>query len=424
LSLVTLMGMLACGSWACGGWALGQVLDSALPGDIPGFQVAPGLARITARRAMAQPLGFSVQSLDILPLIDLGAGYDRASGLAASGLDGPGSPLVAVTPQLRLIDPIIGIAGVVRLNAERYARAPQQDTTNVTAALGWRVQIGPDRLDVGVARAALQEDALGLAAGDGAGSALPFRVQLRAVRAAWRHQFGVVTLKGGVGATQSQISAHGAAPGFRDATSVQGRLQAITTRHAPLRWVVQLDGRRTNYAGVLVGAPYGTTRALALQAGVATPRDAIFTLRALVGGAQVRVVRERGEGVSPTGGVVPVFVLAMGWMPDRLSAVGVSLSRTDTGNPGLSLPGHPIERAGLAAALGVDRHVVVVARLHGTQAVVPGGVAREWAVRLAVRWRIGRMVTVAPHVSERWRRDVPGLAPREFRAVLALRVAP
>ncbi|WP_460254566.1 hypothetical protein [Acidiphilium sp. MT5] len=418
------MGMLACGSWACGGWALGQVLDSALPGDIPGFQVAPGLARITARRAMAQPLGFSVQSLEILPSIDLGAGYDRASGLAASGLDGPGSPLVAVTPQLRLIDPIIGIAGVVRLNAERYARAPQQDTTNVTAALGWRVQIGPDRLDVGVARAALQEDALGLAAGDGAGSALPFRVQLRAVRAAWRHQFGVVTLKGGVGATHSQISAHGAAPGFRDATSVQGRLQAITTRHAPLRWVVQLDGRRTNYAGVLVGAPYGTTRALALQAGVATPRDAIFTLRALVGGAQVRVVRERGEGVSPTGGVVPVFVLAMGWMPDRLSAVGVSLSRTDTGNPGLSLPGHPIERAGLAAALGVDRHVVVAARLHGTQAVVPGGVAREWAVRLAVRWRIGRMVTVAPHVSERWRRDVPGLAPREFRAVLALRVAP
>ncbi len=420
MSLFTLMGMLA-----CGGWARGQSLDAALPGDIPGFQVQPGLARITARRAMAQPLGFSVQALQILPSIDLGIGYDHASGLAASGLDGPGSPLVAVTPQLRLIDPIIGMAGVVRLNAVRYARAPQQDTTNVTAALGWRVQIGPDRLDLGVARAALQEDALGLAASDGgAGSALPFRVQLRAARAAWRHQFGVVTLDGGVGATQSTISAQGVAPGFREATTWQGRLRAITTRHAPLRWVVQLDGRRTDYAGVLAGAPYGATRALALQAGVATPRDAIFTLRALVGGAQVRVAGVRGVGLSPTGGVVPVFVLAMGWMPDRLSAVGVSLSRTDTGNPELSLPGHPIERAGLAAALGVDRHVVVAARLHGTQAVVPGGVAREWAVRLAVRWRIGRMVTVAPHLSERWRRDVPGLAPREFRAVLALRVAP
>ncbi len=420
MSLVTLMGMLA-----CGGWARGQSLDAALPGDIPGFQVQPGLARITARRAMAQPLGFSVQALQILPSIAVGVGDDRASGLAVSGLDGPGSPLVAVTPELRLIDPIIGIAGVVRLNAERYARAPQQDTTNVTAALGWRGQIGPDRLDLGVARAALQEDALGLAGGDGgAGSALPFRVQLRAARAAWRHQFGVVTLDGGVGATQSQISARGVAPGFRQATSFQGRVRAITSLHAPLRWVVQLDGRRTSYAGVLAGAPYGATRALALQAGVATPRDAIFTLRALVGGAQVRVAGVRGVGLSPTGGVVPVFVLAMGWMPDRLSAVGVSLSRTDTGNPGLSLPGHPIERAGLAAALGVDRHVVVAARLHGTQAVVPGGVAREWAVRLAVRWRIGRMVTVAPHLSERWRRDVPGLAPREFRAVLALRVAP
>jgi hypothetical protein len=415
LSLALMIGTLA-----CGGWARGQALDSALPGDIPGFQVAPGLARITARRAIAQPLGFSVQSLQILPSIDMGVGYDRASGLAASGLDGPGSPLLAVTPQLRLIDPIIGIAGVVRLDAERYARAPQQDTTNVTAALGWRVLIGPDRLDLGVARAALHEDALGAGASDGgAGSALPFRVQLRAARMAWRHQFGMVTLDGGVGATQSRISTRGAAPGFRRATSLQGRLRSITTRHAPLRWVVQLDGRQTDYAGVLAGAPYGATRALALQAGVATPRDAIFTLRALMGGARVHVA-----GVSHTGGVVPVFVLAMGWMPDRLSALGISLSRTDTGNPGLSLPGHPIERAGFAAALGVDRHVVVAARLRGTQAVVPGGVAREWAVRVAVRWRIGRMVTVAPHLSERWRRDVPGLAPREFRAVLAMRVAP
>ncbi|OYV70057.1 MAG: hypothetical protein B7Z67_06440 [Acidiphilium sp. 21-60-14] len=395
--------------------ARGQGLDSALPGDIPGFQVAPGLARITARRAGAQPLGFSWQSLLILPSIGVATGYYHAPGLGVAG-----SALLGVTPQMRFIDPIIGVAGVIRLNAERYARAPRQDTTDVTLALGWRVQAGPDRLDLGIARAVMQEDALGLAGGDGGvGNALPYQVQVRVVRADWRHHLGLVTLDGGLGATRSQIGSVGLAPGFRTATGLHGRMRAITTRHAPLRWVVQLDGRRTDYAGVLPGAPFGTTNALAVQAGVSTPRDAIMTLRALVGAARVRVA-----GAQHRGGVVPVFVLAAGWMPDRLSAIGLSVSRTDTGNPGLSLPGHPIERAGLGAALGVDRHWVVDAGLHGTQASVSGGVAREVAVRMGLRWRIGRMVTLAPHLADIWRSRVPGLAPHEFRAVFDVRVAP
>ena len=396
------------------GVARGQGLDQILPGAIPGFQPEPGLARITARRADAQKLGYRVRDAQIMPSLTVTPGYDSAPAL---GIDG--SALLGLAPQVRLIDPVLGIAGILGVTQTDYARTPRQNATNLIAALGWRVQAGPDRSDLGVARVISAADALGLTGSAPVGAGLPYRVRLRAARADWRHRFGMVTLDVGIGASRSRIVARRLVPAFRAATTLQARLRAISTRHAPLRWVGQIDAQHTHYAGVISGAPFGTTEAVAAKIGLATPRHAIMTGRALVGLTRVQVA-----GVGHTGGLAPVFTVALGWMPDRLSAVGISVSRSDSIAEGLTLPGHPIDRAGLAVALGYDRHLVVEAGLRLTRAAVPGATAQALVARAGLRWRIGRMMTVAPDLTEAWRHRVPGLAGREFRAELELRFAP
>ncbi len=399
--------------------ARGQGLDQIVPGAIPGFQSAPGLARITARRRSAQPLGYALQDLHILPSLTLTPGYDSAPALATSG-----SASLEVAPQIRLLDPVLGLVGVLGVSNTDYAQAPRQNATSMIAALGWRVQVGRDRVDVGVARVVSAADALGLVSSpqvgiSPVGTGLTYQAHLRAMRANWRHRFGMFTVKDGIGLSRSRIVARQFVPAFRTATTLQGQVRAISTSHALLRFLTQIDAQHTHYAGVIIGAPFGTTEAVGAKIGLATPARAIITWRALVGLARVRVA-----GVGHTGGLVPVFTVALGWMPDRLSAVAMTLSRTDSAADGLTLPGHPIERAGLAVALGYDRRIVLEGGLRATQAAVPGGLAREAVIQAGLRWRIGRMITVAPDLTEAWRHRVPGLAAHEFRAELELRFAP
>jgi len=110
--------------------ARGQGLDQIMPGAIPGFQSAPGLARITARRRSAQPLGYALQDLQIMPSLTLTPGYDSAPALATSG-----SALGGVAPQIRLIDPVLGLVGIAVLMVGAYLKGPAA-VPPILAAIG------------------------------------------------------------------------------------------------------------------------------------------------------------------------------------------------------------------------------------------------------------------------------------------------
>lgn len=342
------------------GWPAGaaaQLIDSAYPKDVPGFDTAPGVSvtsRIEDDVAWSQiPLGAGL----LHPEITQSLSHDSAilAGQRPSWIVST-RPSVSYTSA----DPARGggIGAVVSVDDERYAQAPDQSYTDWTAALGGVVDLADCKVTAGYAHLALHENANALDAapydaplGYGvdilrlSGETQPSRLTLRPSADLMRFVFGTASI-GGLPAPQSYrdrlvgdlgVTLDYGIMGYRDPNQLEIVIRAGGARYPN----VTLDQPGRDWVG-------GT-----LLVGVEHALDGIWGWRFAVG------VGARAYGNGYQDETVPLAEAAVTWQPsERTTWHGVLFRRIeDATNEGIG--GYVATVAGIAMDHELQRHLIL-----------------------------------------------------------------
>lgn len=396
------------------GWA--QTLDSVFPVGVPGFGAAPGVSVLSRLHRGTLPRGITDGALAIYPSLALGAGVDTAPAA------GSGSAMLTATPSVRLADPALGFGGFASDTVERWPGRPGLDSNSLSAALGETLKFGADRLTLGVGRADLGETALGVSpVGAGGSGTAPYRLVVDDARAALVLPEGAldVTLRGGIEA--ARLSRSGGGEGlvlpFATERQLHGSLTVETAPGPPLRFVGEMRARGVRYRGIAAGSGIGDSTRLSLLAGVATSEVALWSVRALAGVVQ-RI------GVGPGRRAAPIVEMALDWTPDAISAVELRVTRRLDPAAVLGAPDTVVTSEHLTGALAYDRDLTVTAGIAAREAALGGVPSHEIDVHAGARWRLSRLLALAPVARLAVRHDVAGAADREARLSLELVVTP
>lgn len=383
-----------------------------LPVAIPGFGAAPGVSARSRLHPEYLPLpltpGKGAPAFELFPRLGVEGGVDTAPGVGA----GP-SALGTLRPGLRVVDPVLGLAGVFDAALARYARDPAADSNQVTVALGLALPLGADRLTLGAAHVTRAETALGLAAGGGAAA---LDVATNDGRAAFTLGFGAFSATERVEVGEETQAARGAVPvGFERRTALRTETEFSSDADAPLRGMVLLRAGTTHYAGAVPGSGFVDTTSLGVLAGVATDPRAVWRMRAIGG-----VERERYAAGGPQAGTTPVYDIALAWTPDPLVSVDLDVSRSAGPDSGLGTPGSAVTTERLGVAEAFARDLLLTATVAARQGKVAGHGAAETDVTAGARWHLSRRFALEPAASLAFRHDVDGAAPREARLTVSL----
>ncbi len=389
-----------------------QTLGQLLPIAVPGYAEAPGVTAQSRLHRAYDPVGittgFSGPDLVFYPALTTSVGGDSAPASDA------GSSVFAVArPSLRIQDAALGLVGFASADFTRYAREPVADSNDVTAAIGFGVPLGPDRITLGAARAAIAESALGLAQ---SGGAAPFRVVVNDGRVAARLPFGMVDATERFSVSHEVLAAAGAvAPGFRSRTVLRESSEIATASDRVLRWLVLLKAAQARYQGAVPGSDFGNSTAVIALGGFETDEAALWRLRVLVGAA-----RQGFAGNVATARTIPVFSIGLGWTPDGLISLDLAVSREAGLDTTLGTPGTAVTSADLAIAEAYQRNLLLTGSVDARAAKIAGVAAREIDIDVGTAWHISHALAVEPRLWLALRRNLPGSAPREARATLSM----
>lgn len=392
---------LLCLAWP-GSAARAQLIDSAYPKDVPGFDTARGVSvtsRIQDDVAWSQiPLGAGL----LHPEVTQNLSYDSAilAGQRPSWIVST-RPSVTYTS----VDPARGgaVGAVVSVDDERYPQAPDQSYTDWTAALGGVVDIADCKVTAGYAHLALHQNDNSLDAAQYdrpvayavdilrlSGETQPSRLTLRPNADLMRFVFGSATI-GGQPAPQSYrdrlvgdlgLTLDYGIMGYRDPNQLEVVIRAGGARY-PNETLYQ-PGR--DWAG-------GT-----ILLGIAHDLDGIWGWRVALGaGGRVYANPYQNQ-------LVPLAEAAVTWQPsERTTWHGVLFRRIeDATNEGIG--GYVATVAGIAMDHELQRHLILhlgadIERASyasgGSQTITSGRVGLLWL--MSRNLRLNATVTLSDH---------------------------
>lgn len=389
-----------------------QTLSGFFPIAVPGYAEAPGVTARSRLHRQYDALGITSRltgpDFMIYPALGVGFGVDSAP------VSGAGPSAVAFArPSLRIQDDAFGLVGFASADLTGYAPDKAADSNDLTAALGFGVPLGPDRITVGAARAAIAESALGL--GQSGGTA-PFRVVVNDGRAAARLPFGRFDATERFGMSHEALAAASRiAPAFRGRTVLRESSEIATAPDRVLRWLVLLKAAQARYQGVVPGGGFGNSMTITALGGFETNAASLWRLRVLAGAARQAFAAGR-----PASRTAPIFSIGLGWTPDGLISLDLAVSREVGLDSTLGTPGTAVTSAELAIAEAYQRNLLLTASVAARAATFAGVPAREIDVDAGAVWHISRALAVEPRAWLALRRNLSGSAPREARATLSM----
>lgn len=164
--------------------AQAQLLDTLLPGTIPGY--GQKFSVVAQHRQFAPgATGWNVNGITAAPSINLQTGYDSAPG------GGSASTTVQANPSLLLTDPVVGVGVYAEANAAAYPQDAAQNTCTALLAGGERITL--PRETITLSAALLHGAATGFAF-DTAAITSPIPFTLKNLRASDEISSGLFTL--------------------------------------------------------------------------------------------------------------------------------------------------------------------------------------------------------------------------------------
>ncbi|MCU4161340.1 outer membrane beta-barrel protein [Acidiphilium sp. AL] len=390
------------------GWA--QTMGRLFPVAVPGYAEAPGVTARSRLHPEYDPAGVAAAGSDfvVYPVLAAGFGFDSAPVSGAGS-----SAFAAIRPSLRIQDDALGLAGFASADLTRYARGEAADSNDVTAALGFGIPLGPDRMTVGVARAVTAESGLGLAQ---SGGTAPFRVVMNDGRIAMRLPFGGFDATERLGVSHEVLAtAGGIAPAFRGRTVLRESSEIATAPDRVLRWLVLLKAAQARYRGVVPDAGFGNSGAIAALGGFETDAASLWRLRVLAG-----VMRQGFAGDVAPARITPVFSAGLGWTPDGLISFDLAVSRVAGLESALGTPGTAVTSADLVIAEAYRRNLLLTATIDARAARIGGAAAREIDIDAGATWHVSRAFALKPRLWFALRQNLPGSPPREARATISM----
>jgi len=385
---ITCLAAMPCLAWP-GAAARAQLIDSAYPKDVPGFDTARGVSvtsRIQDDVAWSQiPLGAGL----LHPEVTESLSYDSAilAGQRPSWIVST-RPSVTYTS----VDPARGeaIGAVASVDDERYAQAPDQSYTDWTAALGGVVDIANCKVTAGYAHLALHENDNDLDAAQYerplayavdilrlSGETQPSRLSLRPSADLMRFAFGEATI-GGAPAPQS----------YRD--RLVGDLgltldYGIMGYRDPNQFEVVIRTGGARYPNTTLDQPGRDWVGGSILLGVEHDLDGVWGWRVALG------VGGRAYANAYQDQFVPLAEAALTWQPsERTTWHGVLFRRIeDATNEGIG--GYVATVAGIAADHELQRHLILHLGADIERATYSGGTRQTiTSGRAGLLWLMSR----------------------------------
>ncbi|GAB0118797.1 outer membrane beta-barrel protein [Acidisoma sp. 7E03] len=383
---------------AAGVPARAQLIDSAYPRDVPGFDTARGVSvtsRIQQDVAWSQiPLGAGL----LHPEVSESLSYDSAI-LAGQ----KPSWILATRPSVTYtsVDPARGgaVGATLSADSERYAQAPDQSYTDWTAALGAVTDIANCKVTAGYAHLALHQNdnALDAAAYDQplaysvdvlrlSAETRPSRLTLQPSADLLRFTFGSTTI-GGLPAPQS----------YRDRLVGQLGLRldyGLFGDGDPNQLEIVLRAGGAHYPNGTLTQPVRDWVGGTLLVGIEHDLDGLWGWRIALG------VGGRAFALGYQDEVVPLGEAAITWQPsERTTWHGVVYRRIeDAANAGIGA--YVATVAGIAVDHEVQRHLILHLGADLERADYAGGTHQTIATgRFGLLWLMSRSLRVDVSVS-------------------------
>lgn len=370
--------------------ATAEMLGTLFPEGVPGYDAAPGVTVRSRLRPEAEPPGIRLGSFLLRPRLESGFGYDDN---VFGGSPARGSWLLRTQPSL-----LFGsdwsrhaLGGYFSASDTRYLGTPTQSRTDGTFSLGGALDIGRDRLSLGVAHLAQHQDRGQL---DALPTDRPVFFTLDNARVTYSAPFGRWTLTPAAEVSRwrfdgTTILGLPASQAYRDRSAVQG---SVTLRYelAPLRNVV-LVGRAIgqSYPHTPAGQVSQASTGYQLLAGLDYDDDAVWRYRLLIGGETRQFAAFRPHNAL-------IVEAEATWTPTGLTTVRGILSRSieDAAQEGVS--GFTYTTARLVLDHEYLRDVLFTASVGLQQAAyLQGGVQSGYAFGLGSTWLVNRSVRLS-----------------------------
>ncbi|WP_227322924.1 outer membrane beta-barrel protein [Acidisoma silvae] len=380
--------------------ARAQLIESAYPRDVPGFDAAAGVSvtsRIQTDTAWQTiPLGAEL----LHPEVKESTGYDSA---VLPGQRPSWSTTTAPSVTLTSADGGTTLGAVASAANTRYLQAPDQSTTDWTAALGASFDLADCRVTAAVAHLALHETDTGL---DAAAYDTPLPYQVDALRLSGlspparlvlepsfhltRFTFGTTAI-GGLPAPQS----------YRD--RLVGEL-GLTLSYGimgfsdPNRLQLILRGAGAHYPNETFGQPPRDFIGGAVLLGVEHDLDGIWGWRIAMGlGTRVYSQPYLDQ-------TVPLAEMALTWQPSARTTWHAAVVRKIEDAQEDGVGGYVATIGGLAVDHELDRHLILhigsdieraTYAAGPAQTIVSGRAGVLWLVNAMLR--LGADMTVSSH---------------------------
>ena len=314
--------------------ALGAGLAEIFADGVPGYGTAPGVTVQTRIRPDTEPPPLRVEGFVVKPRLEQSIGYDNN---VLGGANRQGSWLLGTAGSLLIGSAWSRDAFGVYLSAAdaRYFGQPLQSRTDGIASVGGSIDIGRDRLTLGIAHLSQHEDRSDLNA---LASDRPVGFRVDDARLSYTAVFDRLTIT-----PEAELSAwhYGdttvlgqfARQTYRDRTMLRG---GTTFRYefAPLRNIVLVTRALSqHYLNPLAGQASLNSSGYQALVGVDYDGDSLWRARILAGG-------ETRQFAAPQYHAHTAFIAEgdLTWNPTGMTTVRASLSRTieDAAQEGVS----------------------------------------------------------------------------------------
>jgi hypothetical protein len=305
------------------GKAVAELMSALFPDGVPGYGTDDGVTVQTRLHPEQMPLGVREGAFEFLPQLD------QSSGYTSNALPGPyrrGSLELVTSPTLSVASNWSrnAIGAMVSVQDTRYLALPSQNRTDVTVSAGGRLDIGNDKLTVAAAHIAAHEDRSQL---DTIASDRPIAFDLDDVRASYALNDGRWSVVPNVQVTNwtydpTTLLGIPASQAYRDRLVTQGGV-SVSYEFSPLRSVMLVvRAVHQAYTQTPAGQPSPDSTAYQVLAGVDYDDNAVWHLRALVGGESRRFTNP----LFPTQNNL-IAEASAAWSPTGLTTVTAMVSR-------------------------------------------------------------------------------------------------
>ena len=386
LPLLALYGLLSVGT------AHGQLIESAYPDDVPGFDTGQGVSvtsRIQSDVAWHEiPLGAELLHPEVTESIS------HDSAILA---DRQPSWIVETAPSVTLTSNDTGhsIAAVASADNSRYLAAPGQSDTDWTAAVGGTFDIADCSVTAAVAHLALHENDTALDAADYdeplaysvntlrlSGQTPVSRLVIKPSFDLTQFQFGSATI-GGVAAPQT----------YRDRLVAEAGITVfygITGYDDPNRLQATLEPVAGHYPNQTAGEPSRDFTGGTVLLGVEHDLDGLWGWR-LLAGAGGRIYRDDPYQDQ----LVPLVDAAITWQPNERTTWHAALFRQIESAADEGIGGYVATIGGVAVDRELQRDLILHLGADVDRADFVGSSETFITERLGVQWLISPVLRAA-----------------------------